>query len=220
MDAIEDKISKKKEDLAKPTSFRDKHHMTRHERELEASISHDVEKAKLLSCLMSTVAKETDFDDPKHPINHLDSMMENILQKQQVVKIETPEPSKYECCEKCDSYKREQATKPLVDAKGRLYVPADTTSEKRTENLPEYDDVAELVPFGPQPLQKFQCNADCSFTLIDDVESTPEEDIVQHRLSMEQIRELPRFHNYEAGEPNKVCKQWKIFKKRVKESYC
>ena len=225
---INQKIMAKAKELVQPTVFRGARQMTRHERQLEASISHDSEKTKLLSCLLTSKQPsdaEVDFSDPSHPMNNLDSIMHDILgsEKQLERKAEASEivchssqqdaasdecagsdiiPKsipKYECCENCDRYNKSvkkgsqpysdwepvpprNAPLPVVGCANR------PDTELQTEPLSKF---ASAMPGAPK-------------TLVGNVESISEEDIMKHRLSAEEIVQLPRFQNYSPGEPSKV----------------
>ena len=51
--------------------------------DLEKSITHDKEKAKLLQCLMTSQQESHSSHDLNHPINHLQTIMKDVMSKGQ-----------------------------------------------------------------------------------------------------------------------------------------
>lgn len=62
---------------------------------------------------------------------------------------------------------------------------------------------------------KFESGQDGRLTLTSFVPPIPEQEIVENRLSVEKIQEIPRFRDYEPGNPSKVTKISQSFDNRL-----
>jgi len=82
MENINKRITLHKTKLSQPDTFSNATYMSRQSRDLEAAISHDKNKAKLLANLTTDKpATGSEPDDPDHPINHLDHMWQQMQAK-------------------------------------------------------------------------------------------------------------------------------------------
>jgi hypothetical protein len=193
---IENKIAEKERQLLEPTTFSDAKPMSRHEMDLEQAISRDRNPSKLFSCLLT--AKSSEGVDPDHPINHLDSILQDILPKScegkrqrrkrkrragqeiEIVHVE----AETECCKAQSS-----------DAGNCLDSASNLDSRDRLIPLPS-DSKREIIE---------RRLADVDYSCV---ESIPVEVIERYKLSTSQIRELPRFSNYHPGVPSQVSKRY------------
>lgn len=179
--AIEQKIANKTQLLAQPTTFAGAKQLTRHEMDLEKAFTRDRCPSKVFSCLVTQ--KSVKSEDLDHPINHLDQIWKDVLM------------SKPTCRNR--KRKRKHATKVIAD---------DNASCDRSESVDSSHISEETVSEccrheeAGQPL-----SLDHSKHLKSNTEPVPIEVIERYRLSVEQIKKLPRFQNYDVGTPSPVC---------------
>ena len=87
-------------------------------------------------------------------------------------------------------------------SKSKRKLPSSNSPERASEHLVEVSDNSSQ-----SSLVKRESlgNSDSSDTrLPDNIKPVEEEETLQNRLSVEQIKEIPKFANYHPGEPNKV----------------
>ena len=87
-----------------------------------------------------------------------------------------------------------------------------TGSCVRSSDILNASDLAEAPEDSPKEIESKTSvvlpekrKSDHSLSLPPDITPIDEEVISKNRLSLEGIREIPRFKDYEPGEPNKVC---------------
>ena len=180
--------------------------MSRHQLDFERSITHNEDKVRSLQHLTSQHSNQS--DDPNDPINKLDDIWKDISYKQMKTKqivqrrslqhLSTPgdnitegimsakkmnKTGKHDCERECYSGKpcTWQVTGPanrVVCKKGNKYcLSGNVISVVKKDTV--------------KPLQG-------------DVTDIPDHVITRYRLSLDEIKQLPRFADYQKGEPSNV----------------
>jgi len=192
--SIEKKIEEKERLLLQPTTFSGAKPLTRHEMDLEQAITHDRNSSKLFRCLLTE--KSLDDVDPAHPINHLDSILNDILPISSVSKRE----------------RRKRKRRGDQDGEIKKIEPEIGCSPAPIRNE-EPNHVCYLnnawLPVHSDHMPTHEKSKTCrSPTDLDygSIESVPIEVIERYKLSTSQIRELPRFGRYTPGVPSQVYK--------------
>ena len=91
---------------------------------------------------------------------------------------------------------------PSSDNQGK---PQDNPSERISEDNPSQRSLDEVKSFENSVGESSSSNKESgSASLPPSITPIDEKEIVQNRLSVEQIKEIPKFANYHPGEPNKV----------------
>lgn len=189
---IENKIAEKEKQLLEPTTFAGAKPMSRHEMDLEQAISRDRNSAKHFRCLLT--ARSSEGVDPEHPINHLDSILQDILPRSSEGKRQRRK-RKRRAAQEIETVHVDVATgchkAPNSDAGDCLDVASNFDSQDGRLPLPSDNK--------PETIEPRLAKVDYSC-----VESIPVEVIERYKLSTSQIRDLPRFSNYHPGVPSQV----------------
>ena len=184
--------------------------MTRHEMELEKSLTQDRDKNINLQCLMTTEESRTKDFDAKDPINDLHSMLEKItkgksnLMKSKSHKDDTDDMKiigpEIESKESQEASIRGNIDDVIesIGTEGEDKHAQGSPTTKNTDVADSGSDSDPGVPTVPNRPPGWKAKED-------PVVEIPESVIVQYRLSVEEIREMDRFKNYSPGEPSKVC---------------
>lgn len=182
---IEQKIADKTKQLSEPTTFAGAKQLTRHEMDLEKAVTQDRDSAKLFHCLVTE--KSFDSVDPDHPINHLDQIWKDVL---------SSKPT-------CRRRKRKRAAAAVTSCDDScemtIKVSSGSGSEETTKCLQD-EESGKILCHGRLQSQ----SSDGSKQQKCDIEPVPIEVIERYRLSVEQIKQIPRFQNYSAGTPSPV----------------
>jgi len=179
---IEQKIANKNHLLSQPTTFAGAKQLSRHEMDLERAVTRDRDSAKVFHCLVTD--KSADSVDPDHPINHLDQIWKDVLSSKAT----------------CRRRKRKRVATVIADdavsCEVSMKVDSGDTACKcfDREEAPLKSAAHERV----QLLSSDHCTQKCDITPV------PVEVIERYRLSVEQIKQLPRFQNYCVGTPSPV----------------
>ena len=181
--------------------------------DLERAISRDRDKAKLFGCLLTERRPNTSIGDPNHPINHLDDIVQEVMMRKRkgenstAVRREVGEnddSSAEECAMVATCAEREDCT---VDHTGDV---SETCEEKKGDVLDCYksnpwvtvESVSDRMNAISSLLNPQVVSSESSQKKI---VSIPVEEIEKARLNPEEIKAMPKFSNYEPGEPSKVC---------------
>ena len=196
--SIEKKIEAKQLEMLEPTTFSGAKPITRHEMELDQSISHSQSSSNFSRCLLAGKPL-CSVVDPEHPINHLDTILHEIL----------PSP--------CRIGKRQRRKNKK---RARNNVEGELTDGENIRTAPSYSDTREArsectdhqtcdLPnpeADKQSIRNVQADID-----YDGIEPIPVEIIERYRLTMSQIRDLPRFKDYDPGTPSQVRECFFLF---------
>jgi hypothetical protein len=193
--AIEEKIAEKDRQLSQPTTFAGARTLTRHEMELEHAVTHDRDPSKVFRCLLTNRSKDAVLD-PDHPINHLDEIWKDVVSRN------PPKTSRRRKRKRTKGPEADGKISETVDAVEVLKAAVNTSPvhcDNQLVALHDDDDadggddvaVATVEPKPPKPLDR-------------DVEPIPVEVIERYRLSVDQIKQLPRFKDYSPGEPSPI----------------
>ena len=185
--------------------------------QLEKSISQSSQSSKFLHGMLIKEQSQHATVNPADPMNNLKDIMETITYKpfrRKHRKHGKDDSYKLECnleccvktntvdvthsdrkCDECDSLglecPLEHRKLPVATCMERPsdFVSCDNTVSNADEpkNQSKVPDTDNIMPISDE-----------------DIESIPEDVIQRYRLSAEEIRKLPRFENYEPGDPNNV----------------
>ncbi len=226
LQAIDMKISEKSSALDKPEVFANARAMSRHELDLERSLTHDRDGLELSKCLVKPKSPDPEYLDRAHPIYHLDSILEEALEKRKAgtsevkcedtkfvpdteqADIQAPIPEEDKTDIGCHLDRTVSPTTDCVDD-----IAAASGSEKSGIKQSEKRKRVTSTPYVMKgqganagrvtDMADVDCGDSCK-TVDLPVESIPSDVIERYRLTVDQIRDLPRFHNYQPGEPSKV----------------
>lgn len=185
---IEQKIANKNQQLSQPTTFAGAKQLSRHEMDLEKAVTRDRDSCKVFHCLVTD--KSVDSVDPDHPINHLDQIWKDVL---------SSKPT-------CRRKKRKRRATVITDDSASCEMSTKTdssnVSEETVSHCSQHDEgsVMSSICERLEPL-----SSDYSKQQKHNIEPVPVEVIERYRLSVEQIKQLPRFQNYTVGLPSPVC---------------
>ena len=87
-------------------------------------------------------------------------------------------------------------------SKSKRKLPSSNSPERANEHLVEVSDNSSQSSSVKK--ESLENNDGSDTRLPDNIKPIEEEKILQNRLSVEQIKEIPKFANFHPGEPNKV----------------
>lgn len=215
MKEIDRKLDEHRRRLLAPTKFSGAKVMSRQEMDLEQAITKNREKSKHLACLV-TDGSRSGAIHPNHPINHLGEILEKVSSRitnrakrrklgssrancTKGVGEELQDNGMTRSCVKRSGHESEELDSDENMVQENFDVPnrpegwvkvAEPNRPEGFAKVPEVDPVV-LLPDGTKALQG-------------NIESIPEDTIKRYRLTLEQIRALPRFKDYTPGTPNQV----------------
>ena len=209
LEEIDRKINAKLADLAKPDTFTGMKHLSRQEMDLERAISHDRDKAELLGCLLTERKPNTGVYDPNHPMNHLDDIVQEVMKRKRKGRKSTA--VRCDITENVDSSEEEFGTVATCAEKKDCVL--DCTQEMQTceeskagSNCYKANPWVSVVSVADRmkAITDLLNPSQVVSTEISHVPVVSVEEIERARLSSEEIKAMPRFRNYELGEPSKV----------------
>lgn len=170
--------------------------LTRHEMDLERAIAHGSDNKSMANMLLET--KDTKLYPAGHPMNNLKELLHEIAP------IEKPLSKK-------EKKKRKKALQKQEEQSRRAQELEQLDPSLCVECYKLQKSKRDVI--GPQSrrqaLKNDKC-VSCRKSVAEDesdsseVESIPEDVVQQYKLTVEQIRQLPRFQDYATGQPNKV----------------
>ena len=185
--------------------------------QLEKSISQSSQSSKFLHGVLIKEQSQHATLNSTDPMNNLQDIVKTITHKPFRWKHRKREKDNsyklecnLECCVKTNTVGATHSDKPCVECE-RLgtecplehrKLPVATCMEKPADyvSCDKTDSQIEESTSQPKPPDK-----DKVVPLNDeDIQSVPEDVIRRYRLSSEEIKKIPRFENYEPGEPNNV----------------
>ena len=190
----------------------------RHEMQLEKSISQSSQSSKFLHGMLIKEQSQHATVNPADPMNNLQDIMKTIAHKPFRWKHRKREKDNsyklecnLECCVKTNTIGTTHFDKPCEECE-RLEtecppehrkLPVATCMERPSDFVSCDKKDSQLAESKSQPKAQ---DKDNKVVLVndEDIESIPEAVIQCYKLSSEEIRKLPRFKNYDPGEPNNV----------------
>ncbi|XP_013386249.1 RNA-binding protein 41 [Lingula anatina] len=227
---IEKKIAQKEVELSKPDTFGGTAQLSRQAMDLEKAISQDSNKAKLTQVLVTT-KNWTKTDYPAdHPMNNLHSLIKEVSQVKprmeggysrvdegllgQGSDVNTKEAeTDFEFCGPLtkEEMKKQELHSSKLDrgVSDNIVITCDAAEESCDNNKvkgqgQKVTDQGQGSSDVKDEGQETQQSLTSSRTLDVYVEPLSEEHIKQNCLTLEEIRALPRFNNYEPGEPSQT----------------
>ncbi|KAK2161856.1 hypothetical protein LSH36_108g01114 [Paralvinella palmiformis] len=211
--AIDEKIKAHQEMLSKPVSFSGTKTMTRHEMDLELAITHNEEKAKLLgSLLIEGNTLDPSYEDKNHPINHLDDILEEALTKRRPQSNHKLKDSAVESHSVVEEHSSVISKSDINNGKERrstledkLEPMTEATCQPKPKVVKRSDEYIYL-PESTDSKERLMGSSRVSEAKIrkinGHIDLIPEEAICRYRLSVQEIKKLDRFTNYEPGLPS------------------
>jgi len=158
--------------------------------DLEKAVTRDRCASKVFRCLVTR--KSAELADPEHPINHLDEIWKDVLS------------SRPTCRRKKRKRKAAADSVPDADPEKSTKLESGGVCEKTVSSSSVDQHHMELeVHATTEQTPELISSDDCQPPKRR-IEPVPIEVIERYRLSVEQIREIPRFQNYSTGTPSPV----------------
>ena len=179
MESIEEKIETKKNQLSQPDQFSDVKLMSRHEMDLELALSHDKGTASILGCLVKPITNQS--SNPNCRIN-TDILNEQLTTSEQELSMTETKKRKFDVKNWDET---EAASKTYLDNAWTVVEPKQP----------------RLITAAACP-KKEECNK--KTVKKSEIKIISADEIKMNRLSVEEIRLLPRFTDYQCGEPSQV----------------
>ncbi|XP_041341309.1 RNA-binding protein 41 isoform X2 [Pyrgilauda ruficollis] len=176
LDAIQEKLEERRRILALPQRFAGSKQLSRREMEIEQALFQGTDRHSFLRALYHQDDTQKGGTDEKDPMVHLESVYQELLSKK--------------CPEKVQSAASDPCLSPTPQGSG--------TEES---SLPDQEEQAASPSVSAT---KPQQSPPRPVVIKEPVEFVPEEEILKNRLSEEELRKIPRFSSYHAGEPNRV----------------
>lgn len=171
---LETRIKKREEALAEPDLYSNVRVLSRHALEVEQSLQKGTPKASHLSHLVQRRQQDTPVNDP---------LLETLLEQDRILSKSKVKPS----------------TSTIEDWNSETLFNENTSKtvgDKTKKCLALVDDHD-----GQSSASNTQSG---SSDVLADVRPIDEREIIDNRLTSEQIKEIPKFSNYQPGEPNQV----------------
>uniref|UniRef100_A0A8C3VAN6 RNA binding motif protein 41 n=1 Tax=Catharus ustulatus TaxID=91951 RepID=A0A8C3VAN6_CATUS len=184
LDAIQEKLEERRRILALPQRFAGSKQLSRREMEIENALFQGTDRHSFLRALYHEGLWAQDDTkkggtDEKDPMVHLESVYQELLSKK--------------CPEKVQCATSDPCLSPT---------PQGAVTEE--SSLPDQEEQAEQAASpSVSATQPHQCPPR-PVVIKEPVKFVPEEEILKNRLSEEELRKIPRFSSYHAGEPSKV----------------
>lgn len=231
---INRKIEQHKKSLTIPDTFTGQTSVGRHAMDLEKSLVKDNINSKRLSTMLITNKLSSDFPHPDHPMNHIPEILEDIAGKDKFEKQRRRKRRKHEIAhDNLDTFdlgSDSGGSGNIIGCKTQ----EETIHQDSTHFPHAILNSNEIEPELKTPCNvsnsncssmydgrirdnldnkckedkcdsQFENNKTTNCKMRDGlVPQIPECDIIANRLSLEEIRKLPKFEKYEEGIPNNV----------------
>lgn len=214
---IDRKIEEHKKSLEKPDIFSGQTSLGRHAMDLEKSLVQDHGENKQLSnMLLKTRTKETSdaYPHPNDPMNHIPEIF-NELNTKSFGKRKNSKRKEMLESESCTNYLMDESSM-AVGSESCLEVIGCKTKEESLScislsniSVKTHNDIS--IQEEKQCMKASACSSDVVDKSVDKqkvikhlVSQVQKSEILTNKLSVEELRKLPKFADYEAGNPNKV----------------
>ncbi|XP_043913587.1 RNA-binding protein 41 isoform X2 [Protopterus annectens] len=203
LQAIEEKILAHQHILAMPQRFSGSKQLNRREMEIENAMFQGNDRHSFLRALY--------YQDEKcqsgihHvPISHCNSSVDHKGGESSMMTCASDKEVQPK-----DSTDHGLGTSCLCRNSSKHFQEKDTTDDANIMQTPQQDTRPGLDSTGNFFVDKAirslpVCGKVTQAKITEQVDSVPVEDILKNRLSLDDIRKMPRFANYQPGEPNKV----------------
>ncbi|KAM3601806.1 uncharacterized protein V6R79_019125 [Siganus canaliculatus] len=209
---IRDKIEARAELLSRPQRFSASQPLSRREMEIEQALFQGNDRLGFLTSLYHRDAEKQNSHQGETSSDPMDSLYRDVItEEKQDASGHLPEQrlvSDQSADAQRDGSQSEEASVPQSDLQG-------DSSSKSGESKRSDDSEQQLVRDTPpaqidmkQPIGSLRGAVTASsgrpLTVRGDIETISDEEILSNRESDEGIRSIPRFRNYQAGNPSKV----------------
>jgi hypothetical protein len=212
--------------LTIPDTFAGQTNVGRHAMDLEKSLVKDNINSKRLSKMLITNKVSSEFPHPDHPMNHIPEILNDITGKDKFEKPRKRKRRKHEIAHDNEDGNLDTCNFDLSngsDSSGNI-VGCKTQEETIHEDSTHFPHTilnsneieSEVKPCCKVSSSKSsskcdECGSQLEYNKTSNckmkdglVAQIPECDIIANRLSLEEIRKLPKFEKYEEGVPNNV----------------
>ncbi|XP_064608732.1 RNA-binding protein 41-like [Liolophura sinensis] len=206
--AIGKKIAAKKKQLEEADHFAGAKKMGRHEMDLEKAISHNSDRAKLLSCLLTTYSDHHAAANSDDPMDHLPEILEAVTKRGQT---------------KASRRKRRHDLKDkTIYDEGDAYMTDPSGISNERDRSSSQEDMSPGCSTNCSDMhiicESKETTENSADNVVNDnneqssnlkslsgkIDSIPEEEIIKERLTIEDIQQLTRFKDYTPGHPTQV----------------
>lgn len=194
----------------------------RHAMDLEKSLVKDSIDNKRLSSMLLKNNFSSDFPHPEHPMNHIPEILEEIAGKKLLNKKQHRLKKRYHTetnrnseelfttdtdslDDVCSTVEEIVSTSSCPNKQENEIIGCNTREDSVVSVDIEYSDVKLSHNFSEFQTTKKPDNTSVNNKIVRGmVNQIPECDIIANRLSVDEIRRLPKFENYEEGSQNNV----------------
>ncbi|ELT91761.1 hypothetical protein CAPTEDRAFT_191651 [Capitella teleta] len=196
LERIEEKIKSKLSSLEKPTAFASTKQLTRHEMDLERAVRENHAKGSHFDCLVAEqVSAKTShkYPHPDHPMNNITSLFDNETEEAFIGPMPKPEGF---------------VSAPMESKDGIIGPWQKVESPKYSHKVQTKKRTGTAYCVIRHKRGSVGClhkTNDTRARILDtEVKVIPPEVIATNRLSLDQIRGIPKFSDYQRGEPTET----------------
>lgn len=202
---IDKKMEQKKQLLSKPDGFANAKFMSRQEMDLELAISHDATKSRAIKSLVTrrkeTKSGESVNDPSSHIPQILDSIMQDFKTKAKNKRANRRRKRNMDKCDMIDQCDKDSDGDDQVvfgphlnPAEYDIKMPDDILVNEKNVDM-------EISMLGNGKTETCTSLVKKLHGCIDPI---PEDIIRRYKLSISDVKKMPRFQSYCPGEPNNV----------------
>uniref|UniRef100_A0A667ZDT4 RNA-binding protein 41 n=1 Tax=Myripristis murdjan TaxID=586833 RepID=A0A667ZDT4_9TELE len=224
LQAIRDKIEARAELLSRPQRFSASRPLSRREIEIERALFQGSDRLGFLTALYHRDEDNQDSQQGASSSDPMDSLYRDVLSedRQQASpqdsqgetdappNVSTPGAASHQSqSSQKDTSQSQPSQKHADQSEGSAYCHADPTDQPHTQDRQQQTQLAAPKQINVnQPIGSLRAVKEAGqggpLTIRGAIENIPDEEILKNRESMEGIRSIPRFCNYQPGEPSKV----------------
>ncbi|XP_076117639.1 RNA-binding protein 41-like [Mytilus galloprovincialis] len=219
---IDRKIETHSKSLTMADTFYGQANVGRHAMDLEKSLVKDSIDNKRLSSMLLKNNFSSDFPHPEHPMNHIPEILEEIAGKKLLNKKQHRLKQRYHTetnrnseelfttdtdslDDVCSTVEEIVSTSSCQNKQENEIIGCKTREDSVVSVDIECSDVKQSHIFSELQTTKKPDNTSVNNKIVlGMVNQIPECDIIANRLSVDEIRRLPKFENYEEGSQNNV----------------
>ncbi|XP_062868028.1 RNA-binding protein 41 [Trichomycterus rosablanca] len=214
LQVIRDKMSVREELLSRPQRFSGSRALSRREMEIEKALFHGSDRSSFLTALYHQEENSQNDQQGETPANSMDSLYRDFLTDQQRTTVTDPCSSHQEPLNKADLLPATESHQtPINTIQSSINDVSSsvisTHNQTKDENqgkhsslfVPKKITVSQTI--GSLTVTSSQCQKG-PVTVSGSIEEISDEEIRNNRETEDGIRKIPRFQNYQFGEPSNV----------------
>ncbi|XP_062309600.1 RNA-binding protein 41 [Osmerus eperlanus] len=218
LQVIRDKMEARAELLACPQRFSASRPLSRREMEIERALFHGNDRLGFLTALYHQEEDAADDQQGATSSNTLDSLYRNVLSEGRKRTSPSQDPPPPHTNQSQSSLTHEDQSQGWTDCQpepwGQSHRAADesglskdTVGQSQLQNRPGRFSAPKRINIS-QPIGSLcgavEAGSGGPLTVRGEILEISDGEILENRESEEEIRNIPRFHNYQPGEPSKV----------------